>query len=96
MAARKRKGTKDNPWPEKTRERIRTSMLANRLTDHVLGKCEMTTSQVTAAVALLKKTLPDLAQQNINVKGEIEQHILGLVQGLDANQSQPDEDVTIQ
>jgi len=47
--------------PQKVRDRIRTSMLTKRLTDHVLGKVEMTSSQVTAGLGLLKKTLPDLA-----------------------------------
>ena len=36
------------------------------------------------------------APQDIRVKGEIEQHILGLVQGLDADSLKQDEDVTIQ
>ena len=44
----------------KTRERIRTSMLINRLQDHALGRCEMTLSQVNAASEVLRKTLPDL------------------------------------
>jgi len=46
--------------PQKVRERIQTSMLVQRLTDHVLGKVEMEKSQVTAALGLLKKSLPDL------------------------------------
>jgi hypothetical protein len=44
----------------KTRERIRTSMLINRLQDHVFGRCEMTPTQVRSALAVLRKTLPDL------------------------------------
>jgi hypothetical protein len=44
----------------KTRERIRTSMLINRLQDHVFGRCNMTLLQVKAASAVLRKTLPDL------------------------------------
>jgi hypothetical protein len=56
MAARYRNWT-----PEIVRQRIRTSMLLRRLTDHVLGKVEMAPSQVTAGLGLLKKTLPDLA-----------------------------------
>ena len=55
MAARKRLRL-----ATKTRERIRTSMLINRLQDHVLGRCEMTLSQVKAALSVLRKTLPDL------------------------------------
>ena len=56
MAARNRMWT-----PQIVRERIRTGMLTRRLTDHVLGKVEMTPSQVTAGLGLLKKTLPDLS-----------------------------------
>jgi hypothetical protein len=56
MAARNRTWT-----PEVVRQRIRTSMLTKRLTDHVLGKVEMSPSQVTAGLGLLKKTLPDLS-----------------------------------
>lgn len=61
MAARKNKGTKDVPWPEQTRRKIQTSMIVNRLTDHILGEVEMQSSQVTAALGLIKKTLPDLS-----------------------------------
>ena len=60
MAARKNKGTKERGWPANVRERIRTSMLVNRLTDHALGKVRMTPSQVRAIEILLRKALPDL------------------------------------
>ena len=53
----------------KTRERIRTSMLINHLQDHALSRCEMTLNQVKAALAVLRKTLPDLKP----VKVECEQ-----------------------
>lgn len=43
------------------REKIRTTQLVNRLTDHALGEVDMQPSQVTAALGLLKKALPDLA-----------------------------------
>jgi hypothetical protein len=61
MAARKTKGTKDIPWPQATRDRIKTSMLINRLADHVLNGMEMSPTQIRAAEILLKKTLPDLS-----------------------------------
>jgi hypothetical protein len=44
----------------RTREKIRASMLVNRLMSHVLGKCDMTPSQVRAAHLVLRKILPDL------------------------------------
>ena len=55
----------------RTREKIRTSQLINRLTNHVLGKVELSASQVTAALGLIRKTLPDLAA--IEVKAEVTQ-----------------------
>lgn len=56
MAARTKKIRHD----EETRARIKTSQLINRLTDHVDGKVDLKPTQVTAALGLLKKTLPDL------------------------------------
>jgi hypothetical protein len=76
MAARKRKGTKDEPWPEQVRERLRGSMLVNRLTDHVLGKCELQTTQVTAALGLLRKILPDLSAVDANVNATVKQRVV--------------------
>lgn len=45
---------------ELVRDRIRTAMLLNRLTNFVTGRIEMSPHQVTAALGLLKKTVPDL------------------------------------
>lgn len=56
MPARKRTWT-----PDKVRERIRTSMIVNRLEDHIDGKVEMSATQVSAALGLLRKTVPDLS-----------------------------------
>jgi len=67
MAARNRKGLSEN-----TRQRIQTTMIVKRLEKHVLAEPEiedgvvitkdlMTQSQVTAALGLIKKTLPDLS-----------------------------------
>lgn len=69
MAARKNKGTAEQGWPEQTRSRIQTSMLLNRLADHVVGKVELQPTQVKAAEILLRKVLPDLSavEGNLNV-----------------------------
>ena len=56
MAARIRKKHQDE-----VRERIRASQLINRLENHVFGEVDMTSTQVTAALGLLKKCVPDLA-----------------------------------
>lgn len=55
MAARKRIGLSEN-----TRERIQTTMIVKRLEDHIVGKCELSATQVQAARTLLSKTLPDI------------------------------------
>jgi hypothetical protein len=43
-------------------------MIINRLESHVEGAIELSPSQVTAALGLLKKTLPDL--QAVTVQGD--------------------------
>lgn len=43
------------------RVKIQNSNILNALIEHVEGKREMSGSQVTAGIALLKKVLPDLA-----------------------------------
>lgn len=56
MAARKQL------WhPDAVREKIQASQLVNRLTAHVNGTVELTATQVTAALGLLRKCVPDLA-----------------------------------
>lgn len=45
----------------KTRERIRTSQLINRLQSYAEGKITLESSQVRAIDILLKKTVPDLS-----------------------------------
>ena len=64
MAARKNRIAID----ENTRKKIQASQLINKLTNHVLNDTEMTATQVNAALGLLKKTLPDLKVQEIDMK----------------------------
>lgn len=56
MAARK-----DTRHSDEVRTKIQTSQLVNRLMGHVNGTVDMSPSQVTAGLGLLKKALPDLA-----------------------------------
>lgn len=42
------------------RAKIANSQILNRLIGHVEGSVEMTQTQVTAGVALLKKVMPDM------------------------------------
>ena len=67
MAARTRKIRHD----EETRAKIQTSQLINRLHDHVLNDLNLSSTQVSAALGLLKKTLPDLSQQDGTTKHEV-------------------------
>lgn len=60
--ARTRKIVLDQQW----RSRIRTSMILNRLQDHIDGKVELSATQVTAATVLLRKTMPDLSATELS------------------------------
>ncbi len=75
---------------ELTRERIRTTMLVNRLQNFVLGKLKhpMTPSQVSATVMLLAKTLPDL--KAITHRGDV-QHTVHTVTGEPLTEEEWDE-----
>jgi hypothetical protein len=46
---------------ERLRDKIKSERLIKALEDHVLDGAEMSKSQVSAAVALLRKTVPDLS-----------------------------------
>lgn len=50
---------------EMVREKIRASQLVNRLEDHVLGELDLSATQVTAALGLLKKCVPDISAVNL-------------------------------
>lgn len=47
---------------DEIREKIKTTQLLNRLTDHALGKLNkpMDATQVSAALGVVRKALPDL------------------------------------
>jgi hypothetical protein len=50
------------------RVKIQNSNILNALVEHVEGRRDMSASQVTAGIALLKKVLPDL--QGIELSGK--------------------------
>jgi hypothetical protein len=56
MAARIRKTTLSDSWKEK----IRTTMLINRLNSHIFEDVEISPTQMKAIEILLKKVAPDL------------------------------------
>jgi len=56
MAARIRKTTLSDSWKEK----IRTTMLINRLNSHIFEDVEISQTQMRAIEILLRKVAPDL------------------------------------
>lgn len=56
---------------EMVRDKIRASQLVNRLEDHVFGETELTATQVTAALGLLKKCVPDLSSVGVGQDEEL-------------------------
>ncbi len=62
MAARTNKIRHD----DNTRAKIQAAQIINRLHGCVMGEIEMAPHQVTAALGLLKKTLPDLGAVSVN------------------------------
>jgi len=47
------------------RDKIRATLLVKALEDHVFGSREMAATQVTAALGLLKKCVPDVARSEV-------------------------------
>ena len=70
VAPEEKRGRGRTPYrmSEAHREKIRNSNILNALVEHVEGKREMSATQVTAGLGLLKKCLPDL--QSVTVQGE--------------------------
>ena len=50
---------------QKARDAIRVTQLMNRLSDHSVGKVEMSSTQVQAASIVLKKLKPDLSSVSV-------------------------------
>lgn len=73
MAARKTKSL-----TEQWRGKIQTAMLINRLQDHVKGDVELTKSQVSAAIGLLRKTAPDLSSTTIDAGEDLAKALAGI------------------
>jgi hypothetical protein len=61
MAARINKIRHD----DETRAKIKSAQIINRLHGHVMGEVELSATQVSAALGLLRKTIPDLSQAEI-------------------------------
>lgn len=69
MAGRPKGAGKGVRLSEGHRDKIRVANILNALSEHVEGKREMSATQVTAGLGLLKKALPDLA--SIDLSGDV-------------------------
>jgi hypothetical protein len=60
------------------RDKIQASQIITRLTNHILGKLKkpMDSSQVTAALGLLRKKLPDLSKTEVTGHVTLEQLVM--------------------
>jgi hypothetical protein len=69
------RGVRLNPQhDERTRAKIQTSQIINRLNSYIKGSVKMEPAQVTAALGLLRKTIPDLSATQLNGNLSISQH----------------------
>ncbi len=69
MTVRKKAAPKARARAE-ARARISTAKLIKQLEDHALGKLELRPTQVSAALGLLKKALPDLGKAPVKSAGK--------------------------
>lgn len=70
MPAGRPVGTGGVRLTDEHRTKIQKSKILNRLISHAEGAVEMKPTEVTAALGLLKKALPDL--QNVQLDGRLE------------------------
>ena len=59
---------------EEHRVKIQNSNILNALIEHVVGKREMSSTQVTAGLGLMRKVLPDLSNTVLEGPGEDGEH----------------------
>jgi len=55
---------------EEIRAKIQSTLIINKLENHILAGDEMSSSQVSAAIGLLRKSVPDLS--SVEHSGEVE------------------------
>ena len=75
----------------RTREKIRASMLINRLMNYVLGKCDMTPRQVRAAQLVLRKIRPNL--KPVKVEHDAVPSYVDAIREANSRRDIPDHDV---
>jgi hypothetical protein len=72
---------------EEHRVKIQNSNILNALIEHAVGTRDMSSTQVTAAIALMKKIMPDLAAMDIS--GSLDHDVDVTVSGLAVNFVRP-------
>ena len=72
MAEKRRKLANDATW----RENIKTAHILEKLSNHVFGMVTMEMSQIKSAEILLKKTIPDVMQIQVDVSGGLTVEVL--------------------
>lgn len=65
-------GNTNKSYIERTRRKIQAGQYVERLGLFVMGEIEMTGDQVRAAIALIDRVIPRLAQQNVTVEDKRE------------------------
>ena len=75
--AKRGRGRSPYRMSEAHRDKIRNSNILNCLLEHVAGNREMSSTQVSAGLGLLKKCLPDL--QSVTVQGEEDGEAINIV-----------------
>lgn len=61
---------------EEVREKIKATLIVKKLQEHILDGVEMSSTQITAALGLLKKSVPDLS--SIEMNANVSTHEAGL------------------
>ena len=61
---------------EAIRSRIQAGLIKDRLEKHILGEIEMSNTQVSAGLGLLRKVVPDLSSQEISTNGPLAVEII--------------------
>lgn len=77
VAVKRGRGRSPYRMSEEHRDKIRNSNILNNLIEHVSGNREMTSTQVSAGLGLLKKCLPDL--QAVTISGDDEADAINVV-----------------
>jgi hypothetical protein len=77
VAVKRGRGRSPYRMSEEHRDKIRNSNILNNLIEHVSGNREMSSTQVSAGLGLLKKCLPDL--QAVTISGDDEADAINVV-----------------